>query len=33
MMTIDGIGLITAMTVVAEVGDVHRFANARKLCS
>jgi transposase len=33
LMTIDGIGLITAMTILAEVGDVDRFPNARKLCS
>jgi transposase len=33
LMQIEGVGLITAMTVVAEVGDVTRFANSRKLCS
>jgi transposase len=32
LMTIHGIGLITAMTLVAEIGDVHRFRTARKLC-
>jgi transposase len=33
LMQLDGVGLITAMTVVAEVGNVARFANSRKLCS
>jgi transposase len=28
-----GIGLITAMTLVAEVGDIGRFPTARKLCA
>jgi len=33
LMAIRGIGLITAMTLVAEIGDINRFATARKLCS
>ena len=33
LMAIHGIGLITAMTLVAEIGDINRFATARKLCS
>jgi transposase len=28
-----GIGVLTAMTIVAEIGDIARFATARKLCS
>jgi transposase len=28
-----GIGLLTAMTLVAEIGDISRFADARKLCA
>ncbi|HWD07778.1 MAG TPA: transposase [Actinomycetota bacterium] len=27
-----GVGLVTAMTLVAEIGDVSRFATASKLC-
>jgi transposase len=33
LMGIPGVGLITAMTLVAEIGDVKRFPTARKLCS
>jgi transposase len=33
LMEIEGVGLITAMTLVAEIGDVARFPTARKLCS
>src|SRR6266516_7518798 len=33
LMGIPGVGLITAMTLIAEIGDVHRFPTARKLCS
>lgn len=28
-----GVGLLTAMTLVAEIGDIGRFATARRLCS
>ena len=28
-----GIGPITAMTLVAEIGDISRFPTARKLCA
>lgn len=28
-----GVGLLTAMTLVAEIGDINRFATARRLCS
>jgi transposase len=28
-----GIGLLTAMTLVAEIGDINRFPDARKLCA
>ena len=28
-----GIGLLTAMTLVAEIGDIERFPDARKLCA
>src|SRR5262249_41554603 len=28
-----GIGLLTAMTLVAEIGDISRFPDARKLCA
>ena len=33
LVTIPGIGLLSAMTLVAEIGDVTRFATSRKLCS
>jgi transposase len=33
LMTIPGIGLLTAMTLVAEIGEIARFATARKLCA
>jgi transposase len=33
LMALPGIGRITAMTLVAEVGDVARFPSARKLCA
>ena len=32
LTAIHGIGLITAMTLVAEIGDIRRFRTARKLC-
>ena len=28
-----GVGLITAMTLVSEIGDINRFPTARKLCA
>jgi transposase len=28
-----GVGLLTAMTLVAEIGDIGRFDTARRLCS
>ncbi len=28
-----GVGLLTAMTLVAEIGDIKRFDTARRLCS
>jgi transposase len=28
-----GVGLLTAMTLVAEIGDIGRFPSARKLCA
>jgi transposase len=33
LMTMPGVGWITAMTLVAEIGDINRFATARKLCA
>ena len=33
LMAMPGIGWITAMTLVAEIGDISRFATARKLCA
>ncbi len=33
LMAIAGIGLLTAMTLLAEIGDIARFATARKLCA
>jgi hypothetical protein len=32
-MALPGIGRLTAMTVVAEIGDIGRFPTARKLCA
>ena len=32
-MDLPGIGRLTAMTLVAEIGDVSRFPTARKLCA
>lgn len=28
-----GVGLLTAMTLVAEIGDIGRFGSSRKLCA
>jgi transposase len=33
LMALPGIGRITAMTLVAEIGDITRFPSARKLCA
>lgn len=33
LMELPGIGLLTAMMLVAEIGDVSRFPTARKLCA
>jgi transposase len=33
LMTIPGIGLLSAMTLVAEIGDITRFPTSRKLCA
>ena len=32
-MRIEGVGRLTALTLVAEIGDVSRFPSARKLCA
>jgi transposase len=33
LCVLPGIGILTAMTLVAEIGDICRFPTARKLCS
>jgi transposase len=33
LMTLPGVGRLTAMTLVAEIGDIGRFPSARKLCA
>jgi transposase len=33
LTTLPGVGPITAMTLLAELGDIGRFATARKLCA
>jgi transposase len=33
LMTLPGVGKLTAMTLVAEIGDIGRFPTARKLCA
>jgi len=33
LMVLPGIGRLTAMTLVAEIGDIGRFPTARKLCA
>jgi len=33
LMALPGVGKLTAMTVVAEIGDIVRFPTARKLCA
>ena len=32
-MVLPGVGRLTAMTLVAEIGDIARFPTARKLCA
>jgi transposase len=33
LQVLPGIGRLTAMTLVAEIGDIGRFATTRKLCA
>jgi len=33
LMVLSGVGRLTAMTLVAEIGDIDRFPTARKLCA
>jgi transposase len=33
LMVLPGVGKLTAMTLVAEIGDIARFPTARKLCA
>ena len=33
LMVLPGVGRLTAMTLVAEIGDIARFPTARKLCA
>ena len=33
LMALPGVGKLTAMTLVAEIGDIARFPTARKLCA
>ena len=33
LMALPGVGRLTAMTLVAEIGDISRFPSARKLCA
>jgi transposase len=33
LMALPGVGKLTAMTLVAEIGDISRFPSARKLCA
>jgi transposase len=33
LMALPGVGRLTAMTLVAEIGDIARFPTARKLCA
>ena len=33
LMALPGVGRLTAMTLVAEIGDITRFPTARKLCA
>jgi transposase len=32
-MVLPGVGKLTAMTLVTEIGDIGRFPTARKLCA
>jgi hypothetical protein len=33
LMALPGVGRLTAMTLLAEIGDISRFGSARKLCA
>jgi len=33
LMTIPGVGHLTALAILAEIGDIHRFPDEEKLCS
>src|SRR4029450_3473275 len=33
LMALPGVGKLTAMTLLAEIGDIGRFPSARKLCA
>jgi transposase len=33
LMALPGVGKLTAMTLIAEIGDIARFPTARKLCA
>jgi transposase len=33
LLALPGVGRLTAMTLVAEIGDISRFPSARKLCA
>lgn len=33
LLTLPGVGFFTAAVVMAEIGDIHRFPSAKKLCS
>jgi transposase len=33
LLQMPGVGLLTAMTLVSEIGDISRFPDARKLCA
>jgi transposase len=33
LMTIPGVGVLTAYVLLSEIGDIHRFPSAKKLCA
>jgi len=33
LMTIPGVGYFSAMAILAEIGDIRRFSNEKRLCS
>lgn len=33
LMTIPGVGYFSALAILAEIGDIHRFPNEKRLCS